>query len=76
MAVLRENMDDDERAVAREKNRVSRHINREINKTKVSRKDGLRSQDILNGNLNVPKLEDTKDSIGSMRVKCEKSVVL
>ena len=72
MAVLRANMDDDERAVVREQNRIAMRINREINRTKVSRKDGLRSQDILNGNFNVLRLEDTLDSIGSMRVKCDK----
>ena len=72
MAILRSNMDDDELAVAREENRVARHINREIDKTKVTRKDGLKSQDILIGLFNVHKLEDTKDSIGRMNVKCDK----
>ena len=39
-------------------------------KTGVSKKDGLRSQEILNGSFKVPLLEKTDDAIGSMSNEC------
>ena len=74
MRRLREVLAEDEEALERQ-----REINRQASaaylkqqNTKVATKDGLRSQEVLNGTFYVPPLEDTRDSIGQMNIECQK----
>ena len=39
-------------------------------KSHIRSRDGLRSQEVLNGTFHVDKLEDSKDAIGEMIHKC------
>ena len=71
MAQFRENLKEDETAEIRERDRLRKQLQRKLNETKVKPKDGLRSVEILNGTFNVPLLEDSKDAIGKMDVRCE-----
>ena len=70
-AKFRENLQEDETAEIRERDRLRKQLQRKLNDTKVKPKDGLRSVEILNGSFNVPLLEDSKDAIGKMDVRCE-----
>ena len=71
MAQFRENLKEDETAEIRERDRLRKQLQRKLNETKVKPKDGLRSVEILNGSFTVPLLEDSKDAIGKMDVRCE-----
>ena len=66
----RANRTADEEAEHREEDRVRKAINRKVQKSSVTVKDGLRNHEILQGTFNVKKLEDTTDAIGRMNFSC------
>ena len=45
--------------------------NKAKERTKISHKEGLKCQEILNGKYTVPDLNETADSIGTMSVICQ-----
>ena len=67
----REDMSEDQAAEATERHRQIMETHRRVKKSKVTLKDGLRSQEVLAGTFSVQKLEDSFDAIGKMDVKCQ-----
>ena len=67
----RADMTEDEQAEAREQERIRLAIHRQIRDSKVTLKDGLRTDEILRGEFHVPLLENSLDSIGRMNVQCQ-----
>ena len=61
-------MTEDEQAEARERHRVQQMTHVQIKNSKVTHKDGLRTEDIFSGTLLVPLLENSLDAIGRMDV--------
>ena len=66
----KEAMDEDELALMLERNRARVETHRRSKKSTVTLQDGLRNKEILKGSFPVAKLEDTRDAIGKMDVKC------
>ena len=69
-ARLREDMTTDQQAEEREQDRTRKTIQRRLQSSKVSSKDGLKSQEVMDGRFLVPLLEDSNDKIGTMDVEC------
>ena len=67
----RADMTEDEQAETREQDRIRKAIHRKITDSKVTLKDGLRTDEILRGEFHVPLLENSFDSIGRMEVQCQ-----
>ena len=57
---------DKEKEKEKEKDRKRKSVKR----SNVKSRDGLRSQEILDGSLEVPLLEETEDAIGTMTMEC------
>ena len=60
-----------EEEVQLEREKARKRKEKQRNQTKIKPRDGLRSQDILNGTFKVAKLETTSDGIGSMDTECQ-----
>ena len=67
----KEAMTEDEQAEARERHRVQQMTHVQLKNSKVTHKDGLRTEDIFSGTLLVPLLENSLDAIGRMDVLCQ-----
>ena len=66
MKKKRSEMTDEQRAEAKRKDA----LRKTLSKTNIKPKDGMKSQEILQGLYHVSKLEDSKDSIGEMNHEC------
>ena len=67
-AQAREALAEDRRAEIREEDRLRHILNRNLEHTKVTLKDGLRSIEILHGSFDVPRLADSADALGRIRL--------
>ena len=67
----RAEMSEDQQAMIQEQDRLRKRLKRDLDKTKVTCKDGLKSAEILQGKFKVVSLENSADSIGDMTVKCQ-----
>ena len=70
MQKAREDMTTDQRAVELEQKRTFMETHRLNTKSQITLKDGLRSNEILDGTFPVERLEDSADAIGKMDVVC------
>ena len=70
MQMAREEMATDQRDVELEQKRAFMETHRRNTKSKVTLKDGLRSQEILFGTFPIQRLEDSADAIGKMDILC------
>ena len=67
---FREEQEEYEAAQRREQENERRRLARNLKHTKIKPKDGLRTQEILEGSFVVPLLEESADAIGKMDIAC------
>jgi len=67
---FREEQEEYEAAHRREQENERRRLARNLKHTKIKPKDGLRTQEILEGSFVVPLLEESADAIGKMDIAC------
>ena len=70
MQRFREEQEEYEAAQRREQENEQRRLARKLKDTKIKPKDGLRTQEILEGSFVVPLLEESADAIGKMDIAC------
>ena len=70
-AIQRENWDTDELEAVQERDRVRKAVAKPRKHTAVTIKDGLRSQEVLQGTFQVEPLDISLDALGKMDIECE-----